>query len=161
MTRNPVTYILAGQIAVPCPDLLKWAGWYETADRIVGRTTIGDWWISTVFLGVDHNFAGRGAPLLYETMVFYTPAAIHERITPETSFKERLRLMEAAESLLSERDRQLIHHTERWHDWHEAERGHESVVVMIETHAGLSRRPADSTAPTLPDAPEPPPPGEP
>lgn len=26
--------------------------------------------VSTVFLGVDHNFTGQGSPILYETMVF-------------------------------------------------------------------------------------------
>ena len=38
-----------------------------------GRRVAEDWaegyWISTVFLGVDHQF-GPGPPLLYETMVF-------------------------------------------------------------------------------------------
>jgi hypothetical protein len=26
--------------------------------------------VSTVFLGLDHNYLGRGKPLLFETMVF-------------------------------------------------------------------------------------------
>ena len=27
-------------------------------------------WVSTVFLGIDHNFWGKGKPLIFETMVF-------------------------------------------------------------------------------------------
>lgn len=50
-------------------DLMAWGKWMETADMIVGKTTIGKVKISTVFLGLDHNFDG-GKPLIYETMVF-------------------------------------------------------------------------------------------
>lgn len=35
------------------------------------RQTFGDsWWLSTVFLIVDHDFAGRGTPIHFETMLF-------------------------------------------------------------------------------------------
>lgn len=54
------------------PDILKWAEWFETADRTVARTQIGDVVVSTVFLGIDHAF-GDGPPLLYETMTFGGP----------------------------------------------------------------------------------------
>jgi len=50
-------------------ELLEWAKWFETTDRHVGNDTINGYRISTVFLGLDHNF-GVGAPLLFETMVF-------------------------------------------------------------------------------------------
>jgi len=39
-------------------------------DRTVARVTIGDYLISTVFLGLDHQFEDDGPPLLFETMVF-------------------------------------------------------------------------------------------
>ena len=51
------------------PDMMKWAQWFEKAERHVGNETIGDSKISTVFLGLDHAFGG-GAPVLWETMVF-------------------------------------------------------------------------------------------
>lgn len=35
----------------------------------VERTTVGEWEISTVFLGIDHGF-GVGKPVLWETMIF-------------------------------------------------------------------------------------------
>lgn len=54
---------------IPCYDLMKWGTWYETADRHIGKTTVGDSLVSTVFLSIDYSFGG-GAPVLYETMVF-------------------------------------------------------------------------------------------
>lgn len=52
------------------PDLLKWAQWYETHDRHVAHDTIGDAEVSTVFLGIDHNFIESDPPVLWETMIF-------------------------------------------------------------------------------------------
>ena len=62
-------FILLGKLAVPEPDLMKWGMWFETANRHVADTHIGGIRVSTVFLGIDHQF-GRGLPLLFETMVF-------------------------------------------------------------------------------------------
>lgn len=63
-------YILIGQTPVPEPNLLKWANWFETSDRIVAQTNVGASVVSTVFLGLDHRYVGKGPPLLFETMVF-------------------------------------------------------------------------------------------
>lgn len=64
-------YILCGTEPVIEPDILKWAQWFETADSRVALTQItSDLEVSTVFLGIDHNFFGYGALLLFETMVF-------------------------------------------------------------------------------------------
>jgi hypothetical protein len=62
-------YILKGHTPVLEPDLLKWAAWFETGDRIVAKTEVGASIISTVFLGIDHQF-GAGPPILFETMIF-------------------------------------------------------------------------------------------
>jgi hypothetical protein len=55
-------------------DVIEWAKWSfgEEGDqhRRVGRDKIGDAEISTVFLGIDHNWSGRGGPVLWETMIF-------------------------------------------------------------------------------------------
>ena len=51
------------------PDLFKWGEWMQTADRVVAKTRDGDVEVSTVFLGLDHNWGG-GAPILFETMIF-------------------------------------------------------------------------------------------
>lgn len=63
-------YILKDGIPVQEPDLLTWAIWYEDFDgRRVANIEIGDVRISTVFLGLDHQWGG-GPPLLFETMIF-------------------------------------------------------------------------------------------
>lgn len=81
--------------AVQVP-LLEWAAWFESTDRHVALDHVAlrfSWFqkktiallnpilklfgysfeesacVSTVFLGIDHNF-GDGAPLLFETMIF-------------------------------------------------------------------------------------------
>lgn len=50
---------------------MEWAEWFEEGkNRIVKRTDLNDWFVSTVFLGLDHRFSGKGDPILWETMVF-------------------------------------------------------------------------------------------
>jgi len=52
----------------PC-DLEEWVN-VMSQDRRVAFTDLGNGYIiSTVFLGLDHNW-GEGTPLLFETMVF-------------------------------------------------------------------------------------------
>ncbi len=63
-------YILVGKKIVPEKDFLKWAKWFESANRVIERNHIGRYLVSTVFLGIDHNFWGKGKPVLFETMVF-------------------------------------------------------------------------------------------
>lgn len=68
---RPYFYKLVGQIAVPCKDMDEWAETFGCSDRIVRQTQIGEIFISTVFLGVDHNhFVERDEPILFETMIF-------------------------------------------------------------------------------------------
>jgi hypothetical protein len=38
--------------------------------KVLARTKVGTYVVSTVWLGLDHRFLGRGAPLIFETMVF-------------------------------------------------------------------------------------------
>ena len=54
-------------------ELMEWAEWFETADRTISRTEQDGVVVSTVFLGIDHNFGSRGAPVLWESMVFGGP----------------------------------------------------------------------------------------
>ena len=52
-------------------DLMTWAHWIEKFDnRVVKQDHIGEVSVSTVFLGIDHNFVDEGPPILWETMVF-------------------------------------------------------------------------------------------
>ena len=69
---RPHLFTLDGHTPVPCFDVLEWARWFETANRIVRRDTLTPHgMVSTVFLGADHAFGG-GAPILFETMIFGT-----------------------------------------------------------------------------------------
>jgi hypothetical protein len=62
-------YILGNQVVVPASGAMEFGKWVETADRIVSKTQVADIEVSTVFLGIDHQFY-NGPPLLFETMVF-------------------------------------------------------------------------------------------
>lgn len=53
------------------PDLLGWARWFEqSSNRVVLQDRRGCVRISTVFLGLDHNFSLTGPPVLWETLIF-------------------------------------------------------------------------------------------
>ncbi len=80
-------YILVDGLAVLEPDLMRWALWMKVGDRLVAHTHLGDVLVSTVFLGLDHQWAS-GPPLLYETMIFGGP---HHR------YQERYATREQAE----------------------------------------------------------------
>lgn len=55
----------------PCPDTIQWGQWMQSAHRSIAHTIIDDGiFVSTVFLGIDHNFLGSGPPILWETMIF-------------------------------------------------------------------------------------------
>lgn len=52
-------------------DVLAWARWFESADRVLRQDRPAEGvLVSTVFLGVDHDFLGDGPPVLWETMAF-------------------------------------------------------------------------------------------
>ena len=64
------------------PDLLKWAAWMETGNRIVRQHSFYGYpfrLVSTVFLGLDHSFHLEGLPILWETMVFGGPMNSYQR----------------------------------------------------------------------------------
>ena len=62
-------YMLIGHEPYKMHDLLVWGMWFEQADRRVAQTTVDDYWISTVFLGLDHSWI-EGEVALFETMIF-------------------------------------------------------------------------------------------
>ena len=61
-------YIEVDGKPVQVDDVLEWARAFEKEDRRVAMDSIGEVCISTVFLGLDHQF-GDGPPLIYETLV--------------------------------------------------------------------------------------------
>lgn len=104
-------YILGGptgQEPIKCDDLEQWGNWFETAERHVAETTIGRYWVSTVFLGVDHSYRlpddPPGPPLLFETMTFHQGG---NEVEDDDGFG-------------------------RWSTWEEAEAGHARAVELAQ-----------------------------
>ena len=60
---------LEGHQPIPCPAE-DWGEWFNNADRRVAGDRIAGIFVSTVFLGLNHNFSCEGDPLLFETMLF-------------------------------------------------------------------------------------------
>lgn len=55
-------------------DLGSWSQLLTDEDyKIVARSVVNGYAVSTVWLGLDHQF-GQGSPLIFETMVFATEA---------------------------------------------------------------------------------------
>lgn len=88
--------------------LMQWAQWVEVFEnKIVEQTEIEGYMISTVFLGLDHNWSGQGPPILFETMVFRA-ADWHE---PD---KDKRRLVDQDMN--------------RYATWDEAKKGHRRFI---------------------------------
>jgi hypothetical protein len=81
-------YVLKGFTPVPCPDLETWARQFEKIDsRIIRQEFVGSlYWVSTVFLAIDHSF-GMSAPALFESAVVLNRHVEGE--DPEWSVMER------------------------------------------------------------------------
>ena len=107
-------------------DLYTWGMFLEhSSERIVGQVHVGRFWVSTVFLGLDHDFAGvrlteeyGGMPLgfyqpkVFETMVFY-------RERHEITFGRHKRMVREE------------FRTVRYRTWDEAAAGHARTVKLI------------------------------
>lgn len=83
-------YILDDENHLVRVGLMRWAQWFADRDREggvdprrVAETFTELHRVSTVFLGLDHQF-GKGPPLVFETMVFqrggYPSRALHGMI---------------------------------------------------------------------------------
>lgn len=67
--NNPMFYKLIDRIAIPATSESYYS---EPSERRVGDTNINRVRVSTVFLGVNHQY-GDGLPLLFESMAFNMP----------------------------------------------------------------------------------------
>ena len=102
-------YILKGKKVVECHDLLEWAKWFETAERIVKQDNLKNGlFVSTVFLALDHNFLGKGKPILFETMVFAP--------------RKKIKILGKRKIIREDLDQN------RYRTWKEAEKGHKEMV---------------------------------
>ncbi|MBF3951877.1 hypothetical protein ISG27_12605 [Burkholderia pseudomallei] len=74
MNRN--LYVLDGHEPRRAHSVLEWMHWFANADRHVALTCIDEMEVSTVFIGIDHEFSPHGlryhgqAPMLFETAIF-------------------------------------------------------------------------------------------
>lgn len=109
-------YILKDKIAYPCDSLQEWAEFMECGERRVAETSIENVWVSTIFLGLNHNFGG-GEPLLFETMVFMRE-----------------------EGALSSNDFEPMFRTSNWGD---AEQAHKKMVERMEAKLEKARKAAE------------------
>jgi hypothetical protein len=71
--------------------IIDWSNFLQKKERIVKQDKLmNGYFISTVFLGIDHNFIGKGNPLLFETIVFDTnsnTAFMHRYSTYKNALK--------------------------------------------------------------------------
>jgi hypothetical protein len=109
----------------------------ETADRRVFYTEVGEYYVSTMFLGLDHSFGrfiggGDGVPILFETMIFLSEAS-HMTGEPLADWTTR------AAALRDAANQALIGYQLRYAYWADAERGHEDAVAFVEVHTGAVR----------------------
>lgn len=66
----PSFWILKDRVPVKADMVAHMEFFRVDANRRVAETLLPGARISTVFLGIDHNFERRGPPILFETMVF-------------------------------------------------------------------------------------------
>lgn len=64
-----IYWILEGTTPVLCSDHVKWCSWFATANRKVAEDVVEGHLVSTIFLGINHDFLSS-KPILFETMVF-------------------------------------------------------------------------------------------
>lgn len=107
-------YILVGREVKPISDILEWASWLGTHGRRVGETFIGEYRVSTIFLGVDLNFRDTGLPVLFESMVF----------GPKI---DQVKMLDGTTHTFEESSCYQL----RYHTYDEAEWGHEALCQEI------------------------------
>lgn len=121
MNLGPHFYKLIGKCPVPCslPEYIAWAAEHRPAGIVrVAETHVGPLYVSTVFLGIDHNFWGED-PLLFETMLFDDLHDAYQCRCTTWDQAERMhaaavveaeRRFEASKALLEKNDELDIHH---------------------------------------------------
>lgn len=79
MNRN--LYVLDGHEPRRARSVLDWMKWFACTDRAVALTSIDGLEVSTVFVGIDHEYSPHGVrfdghPMLFETAVFMTSRVV-------------------------------------------------------------------------------------
>lgn len=79
MNRN--LYVLDGHEPRRARSVLDWMKWFSCTDRTLARSVIDGIELSTVFIGIDHEFSPHGTryhgrPMLFETAIFMTSRVV-------------------------------------------------------------------------------------
>jgi len=76
-------------------ELMEWAAKVEDDGeyRTIGKTVVGEYLVSTVWVGLNMSLSGIGAPLIFETMVFSDSGN-----TGWDDYQERYSTLEQAEA---------------------------------------------------------------
>ena len=105
-----------GRVPMPCDDVIEWATRFENSleSRQVGSDIVGTILLSTVFLGLDHQF-GDGPPMLFETMAF------------DESDKQTVTMGDQSFHFTAD----IPHIFDRYSTWEEAELGHRDWLYKL------------------------------
>jgi len=115
MSKSLLVYYILDENHQPVAttDVLTWGRFYEDmSQRRVGETLTEFHWVSTIFLGIDHNFSFKGPPILFETMIFERQEHITKIFGKERFVHEELG-------------------GERYCTWDEAKAGHAKLVMEV------------------------------
>lgn len=64
-------FVLKDKKPIRTEDIKEWGKFMESKERILKQDVLkNNFWVSTVFLGIEHRFIGKGKPVLFETMAF-------------------------------------------------------------------------------------------
>jgi hypothetical protein len=101
-------YILKDKVPVRCAGVFAWGRWMEKNKSCirVAETLIRGYRVSTIFLGIDHNWVEGNDPLLFETIVFGTGPLNQEQARTST--------YEEAETIHEKIVIEIIEHRPYW-----------------------------------------------
>jgi hypothetical protein len=68
--RNHFFIMDADHNVRPVDTMEEWVHVFDLDNNVVAQTGNDNIFVSTVFLGINHNFWGEGPPILFETMIF-------------------------------------------------------------------------------------------
>ena len=110
--------------AVPEPDIMKWAKWIEGMNRRVAYTEVGDYHVSTVFLGLDYSFSDNPDDVvLFETITFENAISKMKILDRFHDYHKELKLPGTQQ---------------RYATYNEALKGHEAIVKIVKDYQGLN-----------------------
>jgi len=120
-------YILNDDGTVKTVELMEWAEWMEKnrEKRMIARDEVGDYFVSTVFLGLDYNHSDSGDPVLFETMTFEKATTVRTFMGREQKFHK-----EAEEAGLKPRGEDSYFFG-RWRSKSEALEEHARIVEAV------------------------------